>query len=72
MPELPEADLNPGQNTTRYFNSREPLNIPVLGEYLYGAPAAGNRFDAEDPCIVTGTSFLNNGRISILAMRETD
>ncbi len=46
MPERLKLTFNPGQNTTRYFTSRERLNIPVLGEYLYGAPAAGNRFDA--------------------------
>lgn len=46
MPERLKITFNPGVNGTQYFNPQQTVRIPVLGEYLYGAPAAGNRFDA--------------------------
>ena len=46
MPERLKLTFNPGVSGALFFTPAETLNIPLLGEYLYGAPAAGNRFDA--------------------------
>lgn len=45
MPERLKLTFNPGKDNTPH-QGRSALQLPVLGEYLYGAPAAGNRFDA--------------------------
>jgi len=46
MPERLKMTFNPGVTGPAFFNPRQNVEIPLLGEYLYGAPAAGNRFDA--------------------------
>ena len=46
LPERLKLTFNPDNKVPQVFSSRERVSIPVLGEYLYGAPAAGNRFDA--------------------------
>lgn len=45
MPERLKLTFNPGKDNTP-FRGNAALTVSVLGEYLYGAPAAGNRFDA--------------------------
>ncbi|MCY0965893.1 alpha-2-macroglobulin family protein [Parathalassolituus penaei] len=45
MPERMKITWNP-QQAPRWFAPEESVEVDVLGEYLYGAPAAGNRFDA--------------------------
>ncbi len=46
MPERLKISWNPDNQPLAQMAS-QPLNVKVLGEYLYGAPAANNRFDAE-------------------------
>ncbi len=46
MPERLKISWNPDNQPLAQM-ATQPLNIKVLGEYLYGAPAANNRFDAE-------------------------
>ncbi len=46
MPERLKLTFNPNNESKQVFNTIQDVNVPVLGEYLYGAPAAGNRFDA--------------------------
>jgi len=43
LPERMKITFNPGKDK-RFYNAREKLSVKVLGEYLYGAPANGNRF----------------------------
>lgn len=43
LPERLKLDLSTIQET---LNPEEPLQLSVQGDYLYGAPAAGNRFTA--------------------------
>lgn len=44
LPERLKLTLANKQKRTDINNASTPVNIEVLGEYLYGAPAAGNRF----------------------------
>ena len=44
LPERLKLTLANKQERTNINNSNKPVNLDVLGEYLYGAPAAGNRF----------------------------
>ena len=46
MPERLKLTFNPGETKPLFVKPAETLTLPLLGEYLYGAPAAGNRFDA--------------------------
>ncbi|WP_430459495.1 alpha-2-macroglobulin family protein [Thalassolituus sp. LLYu03] len=46
MPERLKLTFNAGSSAAQFFSPADTVTIPVLGEYLYGAPAAGNRFDA--------------------------
>ncbi|WP_176330134.1 alpha-2-macroglobulin family protein [Oceanospirillum sanctuarii] len=46
MPERLKISWNPDNQPLAQMAS-QPLSVKVLGEYLYGAPAANNRFDAE-------------------------
>jgi uncharacterized protein YfaS (alpha-2-macroglobulin family) len=46
LPERLKITFNENSEIDQTFTPRENVKIPVLGEYLYGAPAAGNRFDA--------------------------
>ncbi|MDX1399229.1 MAG: MG2 domain-containing protein, partial [Oceanospirillum sp.] len=46
MPERLKISWNP-DNQPVAQRASQPLTVKVLGEYLYGAPAANNRFDAE-------------------------
>lgn len=46
LPERLKLTFNPNKTTSQVFDTKQTVKIPVLGEYLYGAPAAGNRFDA--------------------------
>ena len=46
MPERLKISWNP-DNQPQVQGAGQPLSVTVLGEYLYGAPAANNRFDAE-------------------------
>ncbi len=45
MPERLKLTFNP-DTVDSAFTGKQSIRLPVLGEYLYGAPAAGNRFDA--------------------------
>ena len=44
LPERLKLTLANKQERTNVDNANTPVSIEVLGEYLYGAPAAGNRF----------------------------
>ena len=44
LPERMKISFNPGKEK-RFYNATEKLSVKVLGEYLYGAPASGNRFE---------------------------
>ncbi|MGR6872481.1 alpha-2-macroglobulin family protein [Pseudomonas sp. HK3] len=46
LPERLKLTFNPDNNVSQVFNTKQEINVPVLGEYLYGAPASGNRLDA--------------------------
>ncbi|OOV88845.1 alpha-2-macroglobulin family protein [Oceanospirillum linum] len=46
MPERLKISWNPDRQAMVQLAS-QPMAIKVSGEYLYGAPASGNRFDAE-------------------------
>lgn len=46
MPERMKLEWNPDQKSG-VFSTQDPLKIDVLGSYLYGAPAAGNNFEAD-------------------------
>ncbi len=46
MPERLKLTFNPGRTEPLFLRPAEALSIPLLGEYLYGAPASANRFDA--------------------------
>ncbi len=45
LPERMKLTLSEGEPRS-VTNTRQDVALPVLGEYLYGAPAAGNRLDA--------------------------
>ncbi len=45
LPERMKLTLNDGQ-TRSVSDIGQELSLPILGEYLYGAPASGNRLDA--------------------------
>lgn len=45
LPERLRLDLE--QNTLTSFSLGEPITYPIKGEYLYGAPAAGNKLDTQ-------------------------
>jgi len=44
LPERMKLTFNSGIEK-RFYNAKEKLIVKVLGEYLYGAPASGNRFE---------------------------
>lgn len=46
LPERLKLTFNPDNAVSQVFNTKQDIQIPVLGEYLYGAPASGNRLDA--------------------------
>ena len=46
MPERMKLEWNPDQKSA-VFSTQDPIKIDVLGSYLYGAPAAGNNFEAD-------------------------
>ncbi|WP_419812494.1 MG2 domain-containing protein [Bacterioplanoides sp.] len=47
MPERLKLTLFDGDDKAyRQTASKDEVNIPLLGEYLYGAPASGNKYDA--------------------------
>jgi len=46
MPERMKLTWNP-DNKSQVFTTQDALKIDVLGSYLYGAPAAGNNFEAD-------------------------
>lgn len=46
LPERLKLELNGKSARTVATNTTSPLQLTVLGEYLYGAPAAGNRLSA--------------------------
>ncbi len=43
LPERMKLSFNHANKSPVVVNATKPLKVPVLGEYLYGAPAAGNR-----------------------------
>ena len=45
LPERMKLTFNPGMDK-RFYKPNETLKVKVLGEYLYGAPANGNRFES--------------------------
>ena len=48
LPERMKLSFNPGQTAeqqAQFFGAKQAVNINMLGEYLYGAPAAGNRLE---------------------------
>ncbi|MEW6994853.1 MG2 domain-containing protein [Colwelliaceae bacterium MEBiC 14330] len=45
LPERLKLTFNQGE-ATKLYKSNDPLTVKVLGEYLYGAPASGNRFES--------------------------
>lgn len=47
LPERMELLLGDQTLEEHWINSREALNISVSGQYLYGAPAAGNRLNTK-------------------------
>ena len=46
LPERLKLTFNPNNEINQVFSTYDDIVIPILGEYLYGAPASGNRFDA--------------------------
>ncbi len=46
LPERLKLTFNNNSKEKLQFSSSDVIKLPVLGEYLYGAPAIGNRFDA--------------------------
>ena len=46
MPERLKLSFDANKQSPEVFNSKQDVVVPILGEYLYGAPAAGNRLDA--------------------------
>lgn len=46
MPERLRIRWNPDVQTAVFFKPEDSIKVDMLGEYLYGAPANGNRFDA--------------------------
>jgi len=44
LPERMKLTLAAERERTEIIGSNHPLDISILGEYLYGAPAAGNKF----------------------------
>ena len=48
LPERMKLSFNPGQapeQQAQFFGAAQTVKVKVLGEYLYGAPAAGNRLE---------------------------
>lgn len=43
LPERMKLTFNPNAQESASYDASSALDIPVLGEYLYGAPASGNR-----------------------------
>ena len=58
MPERLKLTFNPGKEDTLAYG-KNTLKLSILGEYLYGAPAAGNRLDATFRVSATATPFEN-------------
>ena len=56
MPERLKITFNPGQEAQPAYGQKN-LRLPILGEYLYGAPAAGNRLDTSFNASPTATPF---------------
>ncbi len=46
MPERLKLTFNAKNEIKQIFNTKQDVTVPILGEYLYGAPASGNRLDA--------------------------
>ncbi len=46
LPERLEFEFNNGQQDRLFFDPKSAMQVPITGRYLYGAPAAGNRFGA--------------------------
>jgi len=44
LPERMKLSLGTAGKRTEILSAKETLSVPLLGEYLYGAPAAGNKF----------------------------
>lgn len=47
LPERMKLVFNDGDKTPLTFSYGDKLSVPVLGEYLYGAPAANNRLSTD-------------------------
>lgn len=47
LPERMKLSFNPGAaESAAFFNAKQAIKVNILGEYLYGAPAAGNRLQS--------------------------
>ena len=56
MPERMKLTWNP-ENTSQIFAATGPLTLQVQGDYFYGAPAAGNNFEADISLMPEGHPF---------------
>lgn len=71
LPERLKLTFNPDNKVTQVFNTKQEVKVPVLGEYLYGAPASGNRLDANINIRLNAHPFETYKQFSFGHIKET-